>query len=164
MEQKRMTTSPEGLALIRQFEGCVLKAYKCPAGVWTIGYGHTLGVNPGDKINQKQAEEYLQQDVQLIEDRLNYTFPWLTQNQFDTLVSFIFNLGWRDFRGSTLYKRIEVRASDRMVCEQMLRWVYANQQVLLGLMKRRVAEANLWMGRQAYKVVMKDNHAKIVAV
>lgn len=159
-----MKTSDQGLALIRQFEGCVLRAYKCPAGVWTIGIGHTIGVNPGDKITEQEAVRLLGQDIRPIEQRLNETFPWLSQNQFDALVSFVFNLGWTAFRGSTLYRRIKAKAGDRLVCEQMLRWVYANQQVLLGLMKRRVAEANLWMGRQAYKVVMKNNHAKIVTV
>lgn len=164
MEQKQLSTSPEGLVLIRQFEGCVLRAYKCPAGVWTIGIGHTAGVTPNDKISQNQAEEFLKQDIIPIERRLNATFPGLKQNQFDALVSFIFNIGWGTFLSSTLYERIKAGANDILVCEQMLRWVYADKKVLLGLMKRRVAEANLWMGRQAYQVVVKNNHAKIVSV
>lgn len=159
-----MKTSDKGLALIRTFEGCVLRAYKCPAGVWTIGIGHTAGVMPGDRITEQEALRLLDQDVHPIEQRLNETFPWLSQNQFDALVSFIFNLGWTTFRNSTLYRRIKAKAGDRLVCEQLFRWHFANKMPLLGLMKRRVAEANLWMGRQAYKVVMKDNHANIVAV
>ncbi len=162
MEQ--MKTSDNGLALIRSFEGCVLKAYKCPAGVWTIGYGHTKGVKPGDKISQAKAEELLMQDIAPIEKRLNEKLPGLKQGQFDALISFIFNLGWTAFASSTLCKRIQNKASDQAVCEQLLRWFYANKKPLLGLMKRRVAEANLWMGRQAYKVVMKDNQAKIVVI
>lgn len=161
---EKMKTSSEGLALIRSFEGCVLKAYKCPAGVWTIGYGHTRGVMPDDKISPTQAEVYLQQDVQLIEDRLNKTFNGLTQGQFDALVSFIFNLGWAKFTDSTLYKYIVERRGNNAVCEQLLRWVYSGKKVLLGLMKRRTAEANLWMGCQAYKVVMKDNKAKVIKI
>lgn len=159
-----MKTSDNGLQLIRSFEGCVLKAYKCPAGVWTIGYGHTKGVTPGDRISQAMAEELLQEDIAPIEKILNEKFPGLKQGQFDALVSFVFNLGWTAFSSSTLCKRILMKASDQAVCEQLLRWFYANKKPLVGLMKRRVAEANLWMGRQAYKVVIKDNQAKIVKV
>ena len=160
-----MRTSPEGLALIRTFEGCVLKAYKCPAGVWTIGYGHTRGVGPGQKITDQEAIRLLDEDVRLIENRLNSKFPGqLEQRQFDALVSFIFNLGWTKFSKSTLCHRIENRASDSLVCEQLLRWVFVGNRRTVGLMKRRVAEANLWIGRRAYQVVIKNNIAGIVAV
>lgn len=160
-----MRTSPEGLALIRTFEGCVLKAYKCPAGVWTIGYGHTRGVGPGQKITDQEAIRLLDEDVRLIENRLNSKFPGqLEQRQFDALVSFIFNLGWTKFSKSTLCHRIENRASDGLVCEQLLRWVFVGKRRTVGLMKRRVAEANLWIGRRAYQVVIKNNIAGIVAV
>lgn len=162
MEQ--MKTSEKGIALIRAFEGCVLKAYKCPAGIWTIGYGHTRGVKSGDKIDKTQAENFLIDDIRLIESRLSYTFSWLSQNQFDALVSFIFNVGWEAFHRSTLYRHLVEHASDRLVCENMLRWCHANKKPLLGLMKRRVAEANMWMGRQAYQVQIKNNRAEIVIV
>lgn len=163
MEQ--MKTSSEGLALIRTFEGCVLRAYKCPAGVWTIGYGHTRGVIPGDKITQAQAEAYLTKDVEPIEASLwAYFGPRLKQGQFDALVSFVFNLGWKAFTSSTLCKRIKEKASDRYVCEQLLRWYYSNRKPLLGLMKRRVAEANLWMGRETYRVINKGKAWRIVEI
>lgn len=160
MEPKKV--SNEGLAMIRSFEGCVLKAYKCPAGVWTIGYGHTKGVKPDMKITKEKAEELLMQDVASIEELLNKTFPNLTQQQFDALASFIFNLGWTNFKSSTLYKRIAEKASDKQVCMQLLRWYNANKKPLVGLMKRRVAEANMWCGRQAYAVEIKNNTARIV--
>lgn len=87
-----------GLALIKQFESCRLIAYQCSAGVWTIGYGHTVGVYKGMKITQKKAEAYLLQDVAKFEKYINNPsyVPFtaqLNQNQFDALVSFAFNLG-----------------------------------------------------------------------
>lgn len=88
-----MKTSQNGINLIKKFEGCVLKAYKCPAGVWTIGYGHTSGVKEGQKITQTQAEEFLKQDLKEFEGYVNNLKLQLNQNQFDALVSFTYNCG-----------------------------------------------------------------------
>ena len=87
-----------GLALIKQYEGCRLAAYRCAAGVWTIGYGHTAGVHSGMTITQAQADAYLQQDIVKFEGYVNNPAyvpitTNLNQNQFDALVSFAFNLG-----------------------------------------------------------------------
>lgn len=159
-----MKTSNKGLQLIRDFEGCVLTAYKCPAGVWTIGYGHTRGVKPGDKISRSLAEDYLLSDVRSVERQLNTLLPELEQQQFDALVSFVFNLGWTKFTSSTLLKRIQAHSGDQAVCEQLLRWVYSGKTPLPGLMRRRVAEANMWMGAPVYKFVMIDGEGKIIKV
>ena len=86
-----MKTSPKGIALIKEFEGLRLKAYKCPGGVWTIGYGHTAGVKSGMVITEAQAEEYLKADLIVFERYLNGLGLALNQNQFDALVSFIYN-------------------------------------------------------------------------
>ena len=92
-----------GLALIKQYEGCRLAAYRCAAGVWTIGYGHTAGVHSGMTITQAQADAYLQQDVAKFEKYVNNPayvpiMEQLNQNQFDALVSFAFNLGAGNLR------------------------------------------------------------------
>lgn len=90
-----MKITNAGLDIIKKYEGCRLEAYKCPAGVWTIGYGHTKGVKPGMKITVAKADEYLKSDCKASENAVNkyqkkYNF---NQNQFDALVSFTFNCG-----------------------------------------------------------------------
>ena len=89
-----MKISKNGIELIKKYEGCKLNAYLCPANVWTIGYGHTKNVKEGDKITQEMAEQLLVNDLQQFENAVNaYCLRALTQNQFDALVSFVFNLG-----------------------------------------------------------------------
>ena len=89
-----LRTSQNGINLIKQFEGCHLKSYKCPAGIWTIGYGHTAGVYDGMTISQVQAESFLKDDLFKYEEKVNkyYTKYIWTQNEFDALVSFAFNI------------------------------------------------------------------------
>ena len=81
-----MKISENGIFLIKSFEGCRLSAYLCPAGVWTIGYGHTAGVNKGQLITQAQAEEYLKSDLRKYEGYVETTGLTLNQSQFDALV------------------------------------------------------------------------------
>lgn len=89
-----MKTSQTGIDLIKQFEGCVLTAYKCPAGVWTIGYGHTAGVKQGQRITAAQAESYLRSDLEKYEKKVDkYSRYGWNQNEFDALVSFAYNIG-----------------------------------------------------------------------
>lgn len=90
-----LKTGQAGLSLIKQFEGCRLTAYKCPAGVWTIGYGHTAGVKQGQKITQEQADGLLTEDLQKYEKKVDKYDGryWWNQNEFDALVSFAFNVG-----------------------------------------------------------------------
>jgi GH24 family phage-related lysozyme (muramidase) len=132
-----------GLALIKQFEGCRLIAYQCSAGVWTIGYGHTVGVYKGMKITQKKAEAYLLQDVAKFEKYINNPsyVPFtaqLNQNQFDALVSFAFNLG----QGNV--KKLCVGRNINQIPSAMQKYCKAAGRTLPGLQRRRKAEAALY--------------------
>ena len=139
-----MKTSPKGIALIKEFEGLRLKAYKCPGGVWTIGYGHTAGVKPGMVISEAQAEEYLKADLIAFERYLNSLGLALNQNQFDALVSFIYNVGTGNFSSSTLLRKIRVNPQDNSIMDEFLRWVYSKGRVLPGLQRRRLDEMKLY--------------------
>ena len=100
-----MKTAQKGLELIKHFEGCELTAYKCPAGVWTIGYGHIKGVSEGMTITQEQAEQMLLDELVEYENYINELVSVdLSQNQFDALVSWVYNLGPSNLRSSTLLK------------------------------------------------------------
>ena len=139
-----MKTSPKGIALIKEFEGLRLKAYKCPGGVWTIGYGHTAGVKPGMLISKAQAEEYLKADLIAFERYLNGLGLALNQNQFDALVSFIYNVGTGNFSSSTLLRKVRANPQDNSIMDEFLRWVYSKGRVLPGLQRRRLAEMKLY--------------------
>ena len=139
-----MNTSPKGIALIKEFEGLRLKAYKCPGGVWTIGYGHTAGVKPGMVITEAQAEEYLKADLIAFERYLNGLGLALNQNQFDALVSFIYNVGTGNFYSSTILRKVRANPQDNSIMDEFLRWVYSKGRVLPGLQRRRLAEMKLY--------------------
>ena len=139
-----MKTSPKGISLIKEFEGLRLKAYKCPGGVWTIGYGHTAGVKPGIVITKAQAEEYLKADLIAFERYLNGLGLALNQNQFDALVSFIYNVGTGNFSNSTLLRKVRANPQDNSIMDEFLRWVYSKGRVLPGLQRRRLAEMKLY--------------------
>ena len=139
-----MKTSLEGIDLIKHFEGCELEAYKCPAGVWTIGYGHIKGVQQGDVITEQQADDMLVEELEEYENYIhNLVSCPLNQNQFDALVSWVYNLGSSNLQASTLLKVLN--AGDYAgVPAQMLRWNKAGGKVLEGLTRRRQAEADLF--------------------
>ena len=140
-----MKTSQKGIDLIKKFEGCRLKAYKCPANVWTIGYGHTGNVKPNDVITQEQAEELLKRDLISFENSVSKLIKIaVTQNEFDALVSFAFNVGVGALANSTLLKLLNA-GNKKGAAEQFSRWVYAGNKVLEGLIKRRNAEKDLFM-------------------
>ena len=139
-----MQISKAGLDLIKQFEGLYLKAYSCPAGVPTIGYGHTAGVAMGQSITQQQADDYLRRDVRQFERAVSrlVRVP-LTQGQFDALVSFAFNLGEGALAQSTLLRLLN--AGDYAgAAAQLDRWNKAGGRVLPGLVRRRAAERALF--------------------
>jgi len=142
-----MKTSAEGVALIMKFEGCELESYRCSADVPTIGYGHTRGVNDGDTCTQEEADQLLVDDLEEFENYVNDIVETeLTQNEFDALVSWTFNLGPTNLRSSTLLKRL--LADDKAdVPHQIKRWNKAGGQVLDGLVRRREAEALLFQGQ-----------------
>lgn len=132
-----------GLNLIKQFEGCRLTAYQCSAGVWTIGYGHTVGVYKGMKISQAQADAFLKQDIAKFEKYINNPsyVPFteqLNQNQFDALVSFAFNLG----QGNV--KKLCVGRNINQITSAMQQYCKAAGKTLPGLQRRRKAEAALY--------------------
>ena len=139
-----MKTSHKGIALIKEFEGLRLKAYKCPGGVWTIGYGHTAGVKPGLVISEAQAEEYLMADLIASEKYLNDLRLAINQNQFDALISFIYNVGTGKFSRSTLLRKVRANPQDNSIMDEFLRWVYSKGRVLPGLQRRRLAEMKLY--------------------
>jgi lysozyme len=137
----------QGLDLIKRFEGFYAKPYICPAGYWTIGYGHLCDKNHSP-ISKEQAEEYLKKDLAIAENGILAYSPTamadLTDNQFSALVSFAFNLGIGAYRSSTLRKKINAKEFDE-VPNQLRRWVFANGRKLTGLALRRNAEAALFM-------------------
>lgn len=136
--------------LVREFEGCKLKAYKCPAGIWTIGYGNTQyengkAVKEGEVITLDRAEQllevilikFVQQVGELVKSKVN-------QNQKDALTDFAYNCGVGNLRSSTLLKKVNADPNDKTIRAEFEKWTRANGKVLNGLVKRRNAEANLY--------------------
>jgi len=140
-----MKTSKKGIELIKKYEGLKLKAYKCPAGVWTIGYGHTKNVKQGDVITEVQAEILLIYDLNDFENciKKNVRIP-LTQNQFDALVSFCFNVGCGNFLKSTLLKKLN-EGKIAEAAKEFMKWNKAGGKELAGLTKRRQEEMELFL-------------------
>jgi len=139
-------TNRAGIELIKQYEGFRARKYRDAVGLWTIGYGHLL--KRGETlsvISQKEAEKLLAQDLHHAEMALaRYVSVKLTPNQRAALVSWIFNLGAGAFRASTLCKRVNERAFHKVPGE-MMRWVLAGGKPLKGLIRRRAAEAELFI-------------------
>ena len=149
---KDMKISLEGLGLIKKFEGCELEAYKCAAGVWTIGYGSTKGVEEGDSLTQEDADKLLRHEMDEYEGYIKDMVKIdLKQNEFDSLVSWVFNLGPANLKASTMLKVINDNKLEE-VPSQMKRWNKANGKVLEGLIRRREAEALLFQGKEWHEV------------
>ena len=140
-----MNISQAGLNLIKKFEGFSSVAYICPAGVLTIGYGHTgADVHKGDHISEDMAEDLLRNDLDWVEDTIeNKVKVPLKQNQYDALCSLIYNIGGSAFSASTLLKLLNA-GNFEAVPAQFLRWDKANGKPLAGLTARRQAEKKLW--------------------
>lgn len=139
-----MKPSQACIELVKKFEGFRPTAYLCPAGVWTIGYGTTENVSPGDEVTEQQAEVMLMED--LLEasaaiDRL-VTVP-LTQEQYDALTSFIYNVGETAFRRSTMLKLLNAGDYEGAAA-QFPRWNRGGGRVLAGLTRRRDAERQVF--------------------
>lgn len=136
-----MKISQEGINLIKCFEGCRLTAYRCPAGILTIGYGHTGDVQEGQTITQDYAETLLRQDLityELKVDKYNPRYTW-RQNEFDALVSFAYNIGSIDQLTASGTR------SRKEIAEKMLLYNKAGGKVLAGLKRRREAERVSWV-------------------
>lgn len=142
-----MRASDTLIRALKQFEGCRLTAYQDSAKVWTIGYGHTKGVKPGDKITEYQAEQFLREDLQRFEEIANKVKMISSrQGKFDAVLDFIYNCGAANFASSTLKKYIEANKPTWEIQKQFLRWTKVKRNgeyvELGGLVTRRIWEAN----------------------
>ena len=139
-----MKVSQECIDLVKFFEGFKSKAYLCPAGVWTIGYGRTKNVKEGDMVNELQAERDLLEELEEFgEQVLSVVRVSIKQHQFDALASWTYNLGVGNLQSSTLLKKLN-SGDKNSVPSEMVRWNKAAGKVLAGLTRRREAEAKLW--------------------
>ncbi len=139
-----MKLSQQGFSLIADSEGLRLKAYRCTAGVLTIGYGHTKGVKAGDTCTVQQAIDWLREDVKEAERAVNAKGLKISQNQFDALVDFVFNLGDDKFSSSTLLKKLKANPNDPVIAAEFKKWVYSGGKKTDGLVIRRQKEIELY--------------------
>ena len=131
--------------LIKKWEGLRLRAYRDTGDVWTIGYGHTAGVLPNDRITKDEAEMFLSQDLLWVEDVINSTVKVpLTQKQYDALGSFIYNVGGTAFANSTMLKKLNNKDYEG-ASKEFLRWIYDNGRVIQGLRNRRKDEMRYFL-------------------
>lgn len=137
-----MEASDKLVEAIKQFEGFRPTSYRCPAGVLTIGYGHTKGVKLGMRITEREAEVLLREDLKQFERYVENLHVVKSQGQFDALVDFCFNLGTKALEGSTLLKLIKQHADEVRIRYQFMRWIYSGKRILPGLVKRREWEAD----------------------
>ena len=145
----KMRLSDNGLELIKRHEGLRLKAYRCPAGAWTIGYGHTKGVKRGMVIAKVHADRFLAEDVEEVEDAVNRMIAVpLTQGQFDALASFVFNFGERKFGSSTLLRKLN-GGDYEGAAKEFERWINVRKHGQWvkerGLVIRREVERELFL-------------------
>lgn len=149
-----MKASESIKAFIKQCEGLRLTAYRCPSGVWTVGYGHTgTDVTPGKQISKAEAERLFEADLARFEAELGAAVGHLglRQGQYDALLSFAYNVGMRSFLASTLWRKVQASADDASIPAEFSRWVYGSQGgrkvKLPGLIKRRAEEARRYASR-----------------
>ena len=145
-----MQINKEGIDLIKKFEGCRLKAYKCPAGIWTIGYGNTfyedgMKVKEGDVITQERAESLAAFVItQFAVTIAPFIKQPLTDNQFSACVSLSYNIGQGNFKKSSVFKKLNVNPNDPTIADSFRLWNKGGGKVLAGLVKRREAEIALY--------------------
>lgn len=144
-----MKASNEIKELIKSWEGCRLTAYRCPAGVLTIGYGHTgADVIPNLRISQDRAAELFEADLARFEAELNRWMvidrATLDQRQYDAVLSFAYNVGTTALRRSTLWKKVCANPADPAIPAEFRKWVHAGGKVMPGLVKRREREAAIF--------------------
>ncbi|MFA5301000.1 MAG: lysozyme [Lutibacter sp.] len=141
-----MIATQDSIDLIKSQEGFKTKAYKCPAGLWTIGYGHTRGVKLGDRITEEKASELLYFEIN---DRFAHELDelglQLNQNQFNALISFVYNIGITKFLKSKLYAAIKENPNNEIRIKKLWnQWTYAGGKKLNGLVNRRKLELELY--------------------
>jgi len=145
-----MKLNKAGADLIKEFEGCKLKAYQCSAKKWTIGYGNTFyedgsSVLPGHVITQDKAEQLFELIALDFAGKVAKLVPThINPNQFGALVSFAYNCGITNLQKSTLLKKVNANPNDQTIKAEFLKWNKAGGKVLAGLTRRREAESNLY--------------------
>ncbi|MDL2284385.1 lysozyme [Oxalobacter sp. OttesenSCG-928-P03] len=136
----------KALPIIKEFEGCRLKAYKCPAGVWTIGYGETLGVKEGDVWTQERADKMLKSRVLEFMDGVLKACPGLDLDyRLAACTSLAYNIGLGGFARSSVCRNIN-KGAWMAAADAFLLWNQSNGKVLPGLTRRRKAERKLFLG------------------
>ena len=145
-----MKLSQKGVDFIKSHEALRLKAYQDSKGVWTIGWGHTKNVHPGDVITREQAEQFIRDDFAWVERTLNVDLvtgrdkPLVTQNEFDALCSLVFNIGSEAYLDSTVRRKI--KQGDKMAAARAFKmWVYSEHKFIQGLANRRADEVRLFL-------------------
>lgn len=145
-----MKVNADGYALLKRFEGCRLKAYLCPAGVWTIGYGNTFyedgtKVKEGDVITQQRADELAKFIVEQFADSIRAMIKQpLNENQFSACVSLAYNIGTGGFKKSSVLRKLNVNPNDSTIADSFRMWNKGGGVVLKGLVNRREAEIQLY--------------------
>lgn len=146
-----MNMTEEGISLIKKYEGCKLTAYKCPAGVWTIGYGNTFyedgsTVKPGDKITQERADQLFRNilEKKFVEPIRKLIVSDINDNMFSAIVSFTYNVGIGNLKSSTLLKKVNANPNDQTISLEFKKWVKSAGKVLSGLVRRRESESDLY--------------------
>lgn len=146
-----MKISQNGIELIKIFEGCKLKSYKCPAGVWTIGFGNTFYLDGskvlmGQKISQAEADMLLLKLLPKYEATVDRNIKvTVTQNQYDALVSFCWNCG----SSESLFRLVNIKATDEVIHKWLCsHYIMGGGKVLAGLVRRRKAEADLFVKKE----------------
>lgn len=145
-----MKLSQNGVNFIKSHEALRLKAYQDSKGVWTIGWGHTKGVKPGDVITREQAEQFIRDDFAWVERTLNADLvagrdkPIVTQSEYDALCSLVFNIGSQAYLDSTVRRKI--KQGDKMGAAHAFgMWVYSEHKFIQGLANRRADEVRLFL-------------------
>jgi lysozyme len=145
-----MKVNADGYALLKKFEGCVLKAYKCPAGVWTIGFGNTFyedgtKVKEGDVITQQRADELAKYIVEQFATSIRAMIKQpLNENQFSACVSLAYNIGTGGFKKSSVLRKLNVNPTDPTIADSFRLWNKGGGVILKGLVRRREAEIELY--------------------
>ena len=145
-----MKVNADGYALLKRFEGCRLKAYLCPAGVWTIGYGNTFyedgtKVKEGDVITQARAEQLAKNVIDKFAVSVRaLIIQTLNENQFSACVSLAYNIGTGGFKKSSVFRKLNVNPLDASIADSFRLWNKGGGKVLRGLVNRREAEIQLY--------------------
>lgn len=142
------TVIQQAADMISKFEGCSLKAYSDPVGIWTIGYGsryiNGIPISKNQKITQTQALSLLQDDITIFYNQINNLLPSLSDNQMIAILDFVYNIGFYAFKNSTMCKYIQ-QGKMALAAEQFDLWIYSKGKKLPGLVRRREAEKELFL-------------------